>query len=71
MLRHNQASVIAERYNYSGLVNSVFSNKLKKIRFKLNINFVYKYTICIAWHFHFAICKYDFKTVHLQLRSKL
>ena len=44
---------------YSALVNSVFTNTLKK-KFGLTLTFVYKYTICMAWRFHFPPRKYDF-----------
>ena len=59
-MRHNQASAIAERYNnYSALVTSVFLQII--FFFVLNLTFVYEYTICMAWRFHFPIRKYDFK----------
>ena len=37
-----------------------FTNKFNFV-FGLNLTFVYKYTICMAWRFHFPIRKYDFK----------
>ena len=45
---------------YSALVNSAFTNKFN-IFFGLNLMFVYKYTICIAWRFHFPLRKEHFK----------
>ena len=45
---------------YSALVNSVFV-LINFLFFGINLTFVYKYTICMAWRFHFPIRKYDFK----------
>ena len=51
-----RASTIAERYNVVRWYIVVFNNKFN-IFFGLNFTYDYKYTMFIAWRYHFPIRK--------------
>ena len=50
---------------YSALVNSVFL-LIRLLFFGLTLTFVYKYTICMAWRFHFPPRKYDINVLFVR-----